>query len=220
MTSRDDTPTAEQFASYQAMFDYFNAALFGGELGDVILNLSRMANCYGFFAPERWERDGKKVHEISLNPTYLKARDHRAILSTLVHEMAHLWQQEFGTPSRRGYHNQEWAAKMESIGLMPSSTAAPGGARVGYRVSHYIVEGGPYARAYDAMPREILLPWLCEEVTGARTAKPRQASKVKFTCPECECNAWGKPTLRLVCGDCDEEMEANGATDGASKRAA
>lgn len=216
MTDRNDTtPTAAQFTAFQQMFDYFNAALFGGTLPPVILNFSRKANTLGFFAPDRWEREGEKVtHEISLNPAYLKHRDQRAVVSTLVHEMAHHWQQEFGKPSRRGYHNEEWAAKMEELGLMPSSTAAPGGARTGYRVSHYIIDGGPFARAFEKMPREYLLPWLCWEGQGARAKKPRQPSKVKFTCEVCGSNAWGKPDLKLVCGDCVQPMIAVGATDG------
>jgi hypothetical protein len=216
MTKRnaDADPTATQFQAFQRMFDYFNAALFGGTLPPVLLNFSRAANTLGFFAPERWEREGEKVaHEISLNPAYLKHRDQRDVVSTLVHEMAHHWQQEFGTPGRRGYHNEEWAAKMETLGLMPSSTAAPGGARVGYKVSHYILDGGAFALAYAKMPREHLLPWLCWEGTE-RAKKPRQPSKVRFTCPDCGCNAWGKPTLRIACTDCDTDMVATGATDG------
>lgn len=222
MTKRrsDSAPTSSQFAAFQRMFDYFNVALFGGALPGVILNFSRAANTLGFFAPDRWERDGDKVvHEISLNPAYLKHRDQRSVVSTLVHEMAHHWQQECGTPGRRGYHNEEWAAKMEKLGLMPSSTAAPGGSRVGYKVSHYIIEGGTFAVAYAKMPDEYLLPWLCWEGTAMRTKKPRQASKVKFSCEKCGCNAWGKPNLKLVCGDCDEEMVSVGATDGDEQQA-
>lgn len=219
MTKRNDdaAPTSSQFEAFQRMFDYFNVALFDGKLPQVLLNFSRHANTLGFFAPERWEREGDKVaHEISLNPAYLKGRSQRETASTLVHEMAHHWQQEFGTPSKGGYHNEEWAAKMEELGLMPSSTAAPGGKRTGYKVSHYIMEGGPFAAAFAKMPREYLLPWLCWEGTAARTStkKPKAASKVKFTCEACGANAWGKPNLRLVCGDCDERMIAVGATDG------
>jgi hypothetical protein len=29
------------------------------------------------------------------------------VLSTLAHEMTHLWQHEFGTPPRKGYHDRE-----------------------------------------------------------------------------------------------------------------
>lgn len=210
------TPTAAQFEAFGAMFDYFNRELFGGVLPAVILNFSRHANSLGFFAPLRWEGAGQTRHEISLNPSYLKARDARAVVSTLVHEMAHLWQQEHGAPGRRGYHNEEWAAKMDALGLVPSSTAAPGGARTGYRVSHYVDEGGAFARLFAAMPREFLLPWLCWEPTGADgKKKPRPASKVKYTCPGCAANAWGKPALALVCGECREDMIAEG--DGAGE---
>lgn len=40
---------------------------------------------------------------------------------------------------------------MESLGLMPSATAAPRGKRTGDRMSHYIIEGGPFARAFAEM---------------------------------------------------------------------
>jgi len=208
-------PTDDQFAAYRRMYDYFNRALFGGSLRPVILNFSRAANSLGFFAPERWERGTHTTHEISLNPAYLKARPARDVASTLVHEMAHLWQQEHGTPGRRGYHNEEWAQKMDELGLAPSSTAAPGGKRVGYKMSHYIVEGGAFARAFDAMPAECRLPWLCweGEAGAGKKAKPRPVSKLKYTCPGCEANAWGKPGLFLRCGDCDVAMVAQGGED-------
>jgi hypothetical protein len=61
--------------------------------------------------------------------------------------MAHVWQHAHGKPTRNGYHNKEWAAKMDSLGLVPSSTGAPGGKRTGQSVSHYIAAGGPFAVA-------------------------------------------------------------------------
>ena len=154
-------PTDAQFAAFQNLWAFFNQALFLGVLQPVLLNFSRAANTFGFFAPLRWESNGETTHEISLNPAYLRHREPRAVVSTLVHEMVHAFQAQFGKPGRGGYHNQEWADKMEAIGLMPSSTAAPGGKRTGDRVSHYIIEGGPFARAFAAMPQEFLLPWLC-----------------------------------------------------------
>jgi hypothetical protein len=199
------------------MYDYFNRELFAGALRPVILNFSRAANSLGFFAPLRWERGTATTHEISLNPAYLKHREPRDVASTLVHEQAHCWQQEQGRPARRGYHNEQWAVKMESIGLMPSSTAAPGGARVGYRMSHYVIEGGAFAITYAAMPTEYTLPWLCWE--GGAAKKPRGASKVRFSCSSCGANAWGRPSLQLVCGACGCAMEAGDATDGTARAA-
>jgi hypothetical protein len=212
-------PTNSQFSAYRQMWDYFNVTLFGGTLRPVILNFSRAANSLGFFAPSRWKRGkAETTHEISLNPAYLELRSARDVASTLVHEMAHLWQQEQGKPGRRGYHNEEWARKMDELGLAPSSTGKLGGARVGYRMSHYIVEGAPFAQAFESMPREYLLPWTCWEPqgNGSGTKKPR-ASKLKYTCPACAANAWGKPGLQLRCGECDEAMTSEEGHDDAGQ---
>jgi hypothetical protein len=82
-------PTKEQFDAYQASFGYFNKALFGNRLPEIILNFSRRAKAYGFFAPERWKSQGDSpivTHEISLNPAMME-REHVELYSTLVHEM-------------------------------------------------------------------------------------------------------------------------------------
>jgi hypothetical protein len=57
------TPTRVQ---YEQMFQCFNRRLFAGSLPACLLNFSRKAKTYGFFAPERWQREGQEVrHEIS-----------------------------------------------------------------------------------------------------------------------------------------------------------
>lgn len=200
-------PTGAQFDAYRAMWSYFNAVMFGGTLREVILNFSRRAKSLGFFAPDRWESAGQVTHEISLNPTHLRRDSARDVASTLVHEMVHLWQwqREHGAPKRPGYHDAQWGRKMEELGLMPSATGAPGGKRTGYKMSHYIVEGAAFARAFDAMPAEYLLPWTCgidEDAIGKKKAK-RKESKLKYTCPQCAMNMWGRPELRVRCEDCN-----------------
>ena len=209
-------PTPQQAAAYQGMYNHFNAELFGGRLPGVILNFSRHAKSLGFFAPERWGRTkGRQTtHEISLNPSYMRERGPYVTASTLVHEMVHLWQQEFGNPSRRGYHNHEWATKMEAVGLVPSSTGEPGGNRVGQKVTHYIDPRGPFARAYKVMPKACLLPWECvPEATvdkGGKTT-PVARNKIKYTCGGCGTNVWGKPGLVILCGDCEAAFVAAAA---------
>lgn len=227
-SKKPPAPTAEQFRAYQAMYRHFNRTLFGGKLPPILLNFSRHANTLGFFAPDRWEAisGGRLPHEISLNPAHLKGRPSRETASTLVHEMAHLWQQEFGSPSRTGYHNREWADKMETIGLMPSATGLAGGNRVGQSMTHYIVARGAFDKAFKKMPKPCLLPWQSGEGSmrrrppggpggegaeggegeGSSPAGPVQSrNKVKYTCGgDCGVNVWGKPDLNLLCGDCDE----------------
>ena len=38
--------------------------------------------------------------------------------------------------------------------------------------------------------------------------KKKAASKTRYTCPACGLNAWAKPEIHIVCGDCDERMNA------------
>lgn len=196
------TPTGEQFAAYQGMAEYFNDRLFGGKLPPVLLNFGRRSRrTRGFFAPDRWQKGGETTHEISLNPQLLAERSAQEIAATLVHELCHLWQQVLGTPSRSGYHNREWAAKMEQVGLMPTQTGEAGGKRTGQQMSHMVLPGGPFARAFQAMPAAYCLPW----TSGALAARsrPRRSSKIRYTCPGCRTHVWGKPGLALHCPACD-----------------
>lgn len=202
-----ETPTGEQFAAYEAMARYFNARLFGGALPPVLLNFSRKGRrVRGFFAPERWAKGPATTHEISLNPQLLAAGSPLETAATLVHELCHLWQFVHGTPSRAGYHNREWARQMQSLGLMPSDTGAPGGRQTGQQVSHYVLPGGAFERAFHDMPAACRLPWSGRE--GPAPARSRRPSKVKYRCPGCGQNLWGKPGLAVTCSACDQPFQA------------
>lgn len=215
-----ESPTQRQFATLQKWFDHLNSTLFERELKPCLLNLSRIRGrglARGFFAPKRWEsvlEASELFYEISLTPDTLHGRTEREVASTLAHEMVHLWQEQFGRPGRRGYHNREWASKMMAIGLIPTSTGAPGGRMIGERVTHYILEGGAFARAWEQLEDGDKLPFTCTEgkpvaipvVTSTKIvpeARPKR-NKVKYTCSCCETNVWGKAGLSLVCGSCQE----------------
>jgi hypothetical protein len=139
------SPTQETYDSLNLAHDYFNARLFGGKLPACLVTLQRSKKAYGFFAGQRFGlKTGKGgTDEIALNPSHFEQRTTEQTLSTLVHEMAHQWQQHHGKPSRTGYHNKEWAAKMQEVGLVPSSTGQPGGKEVGQKVSLENPDGDP-----------------------------------------------------------------------------
>src|SRR6266700_1312602 len=83
-------------------------------LPKVLFTLQRHANTRGYFSPERFNGriDNAAVHELALNPDSFIGRTDEEILSTLVHEMAHVWQQAHGKAPRRSYHDRQWAGKM------------------------------------------------------------------------------------------------------------
>jgi len=200
-------PTLEQFAKYQAAWEYFNKTLFGGMLKPCLLNFSRHRGSYGFFTSNRWTKGKESVHEISLNPDRLD-RSLEEVFGTLVHEMCHQWQHDLGENFLRStYHDTEWAEKMVKIGLIPSETGEPGGKPTGQKMSHYIDSKGEFIKAVRQMPQGVILPW--RSIGPKEEDKPKKPKKKKYvyTCPECRikisCEA---DDLNASCDDCSERF--------------
>jgi len=213
------SPTQQTYKTLDDAYRFFNARLFGGQLPPCLITMQRSKKAYGYFAGGRFgSADGNQVtDEIALNPSHFRSRTTEESLSTLVHEMAHLRQHHFGKPSRTGYHNKEWAGMMRAVGLIPSDTGAPGGKEVGQKVSHYIEPGGRFAEACAELIGQgftALYVELWTEGDAARRKK-KTASKTCYTCPSCGLNAWAKPQVALICGDCDEALEAEAMDEAA-----
>lgn len=205
MSRKTLTPTSEQYSGLQAAYTYFNDTLFEGKLADCVLTLrAHGKRTLGLFHAEQWQHDDAKCHEIALSPAHLR-RPLRDVFATLVHEMCHLWQQDHGKPSRFGYHNREWGTQMKAVGLHPSNTGEPGGKEVGQQMTHYVLDDGPFAAAFDAMPDAIRLPWIGVEPV---LKEKKSSTKTKYCCPSCDTVAWGKKDISLVCGNCMESLEA------------
>jgi hypothetical protein len=210
------SPTLELWEFYQAAFDYFNVSLFDSKLPQCLLTLSAKGRSPGHFIPKRWSKNSNsQSHEIAINPDLLRRRD-TLIFETLVRQMVSLWQHEHGTPSRNDYYNAEWAAKMESIGLIPSDTGKPDGKKTGFRVRHYLNPDSKIAQVLASIPTEYF-PWRAEPKNYAYA---RQATRVKYTCPECGANVWGSsPELKIKCftNSCNARMQTEEELDNAAQ---
>ena len=214
-------PTETTYHEWQQAFDHFNQTLFANALRPCLITLQREKRSYGYFCRERFEasRTEETTDEIAMNPRWFRHRPVRETLSTLVHEMVHQWQFQFGTVGRGRYHNKEWGDKMESIGLMPSNTGQPGGKRTGDQMTHYIIEGGDFERACETLlTQEFELTWRDQigydvlppggGAGGEGTeAKTNRSNRVRYSCPSCGHKAWAKPNSRLLCGE--ETCEKN-----------
>ena len=206
------SPTQKTYNGFNRAYDFFNARLFDSELPECLISIQRKKGAYGYFAYDRFgaQQGDARVDEIALNPSHLdSARPKKR--STLVHEMVHLWQFHFGKPLRSGYHNKEWAGKMEQVGLIPSSNGHKGGNRTGQNMTHYIQEGGAFAfHCAELVKDGFFVPYVelwTEEAKKA--AKKKGKSKTKFSCRQCDQNAWGKPDLQIMCATCLEPMIAD-----------
>lgn len=208
------SPTTAAYAELQSAFDHYNHALFANALPHCLITMQRKKGVYGYFSSERFihRHDMSMTDEIAINPAYFAVVPLLEILQTLVHEMVHAWQFHFGKPSRRGYHNTEWADKMISLGLMPSSTGKPGGKRTGEQMGDYPIDGGAFLQATDRLLRgDFAISWIDRFPSadlasllgeGIRISLPtNRTNRIKYRCPSCGAQAWGKPALRLLCGD-------------------
>lgn len=230
----NNSPTKQTYSELQHAYDYWNSHLFNNSLPSCLITLQREKKTQGYFCYNRFINDsGDYTDEIALNPSYFASHGLRETMQTLVHEMCHLWQYHQGTPGRRGYHNKEWADKMESIGLMPSSTGLPGGSRTGDRMADYVISNGRFDKLYEALIGEHFnVSWMdrviecvnyqgvsvgvSSDTPGVRleaienpieTQVSNRSNRVKYCCYSCNVNLWGKPNLNIICGECGNKFE-------------
>ncbi len=222
-------PSTDAYGALIYAFDYFNQRLFHGILQHCIITMPWGRKRFrGFFCGKSWSKvnQAETCDEIAINPLYFQGSSTEQVLSTLVHEMVHLQQHQFGKPGKGAYHNKEWGRLMRQVGLIPSSTARPGGDEIGRAVSHYIEEDGVFQRVcQELLGSGFVIPWHMITASGANdddedndhegsdddhnTARKKRASKTKYSCPECRLNAWAKPDTPLLCGRCRHELIPN-----------
>jgi hypothetical protein len=120
---------------------------------------------------------------------------------------------------------------MLSLGLQPLDSRTGEPCMSAHQATHREMPGGAFDRAFASLPSTAMLPWSAIDaqringgmVRGERDkpgasdgdgesgsdgdgeAKPAAPSrnKVKYTCPKCHTNVWGKPELVIFCGPCD-----------------
>lgn len=199
-----------QYSSFDQAYDWFNSHLFEGKLPVCMITLQRKKQAKGYFWAKQFgsriDKD-ENIDEIALNPDSFVNRSDAEILSTLVHEMVHLWQEHFGKPGKGNYHNREWAAKMKEIGLQPYNVKNPE-IETGSGCSHSIIADGRFILSYVDLINEcdFKLEWEAKPVIETKQTRAKRKSKTKYTCPFCEINIWGKPELEVYCG-CGEMFE-------------
>jgi len=171
-TAREAITPAE-YRAFQEAYDFLNAELFAGFLPHVLVTLQRHAKARGYFSPERFtgRLEPAAAHELALNPDNFTGRTDEEILSTLAHEMAHVWQQAHGALPRRSYHDRQWAAKMKEIGLQPSTTGEAGSKESRYLAAFDPAAGGPSrGDRISSLRGWIEFPALADRIAGISSA--------------------------------------------------
>ena len=222
-----EKPTSKFYGLFQYLYDSYNEFLFNNELEDCLIVITRKKNVMGHYSYKRWFHiDDNETDELALNPNMFLKFPLMEICQTLVHEMCHGWQFHMGTPSRAGYHNKEWAEKMISVGLMPTSNGKVGGKTIGQKMSDYPIEGSDFMIFSEELMNNEVFAQLYYEVNPsfmdnldqskplfdqirdltliADSRPPGKKTKIKYSCA-CS-NVWGKPELELYCKICEEDL--------------
>ena len=163
------------------------------------------------FATDRFSfRVGKfGKHELALNPDGFIDQTDEQIVRRWCTRWSHVWQHAHRQARSARLSQQGMGREDEGDRLAADHTGMVGGKETGQRMTHYII---PDAAFITAFAKLAATGWKLN-LQSAHHAGGKKApnSKVKFTCPSCAQNAWGKPDLAITCTPCGLDMLAERA---------
>lgn len=191
-------PTQDIYHDLHHIVQYMNYRLFGDQLPDCLLALrSGLPSMVCLSQQKVQDCNVHSSDTLLFNPADFSPSPSVEWLAALAKALVHLWQRYFGTPSRYGYHNREWATKMKTIGLHPSQTGEHGGRETGDKMRYWIIEGGLLEQvANELIADKVTLRW---QQTNLTPTSPRSGKRITYQCPACGLKAWAKHDAALIC---------------------
>lgn len=211
---KDTIKISRAVGQLEKMFRELNADKFDGELEMPMITIQTTPRAYGHITCGKvWHRqDGQKQYELNIGAGTLD-RPIENTLSTLLHEMVHLYHLMHGIQdcSRAGtYHNSRFKEKAESVGLVIGYDKRIGWSLISPSESllDYIIEKG-WSDIQIGRHEEIRIP---VGIGGNDSGTlPKQTSKMKkpsstrkYVCPACGISVRATKAVRIICADCAE----------------
>lgn len=192
--------TAAALSELERWYRIFNAQLLDGKLSDrvviTIQSMGRHRRSLGWHSPKRWTGTRRRtMSEINVVAEALR-RPAEEVLETLLHEMAHKFNEERGiqdVTSAQQYHNKRFKEAAELAGLVVQQVPKFGFAltSLGPRAKEVIHGHRPDRKAFllsrvaegPGIPKAPtkLAKWVCECGYGVRVAK----KDFNATCDDC-----------------------------------
>lgn len=193
----------KQITKYLNAFKLLNEHFFNNSLSVPILSMVRKNGAKGYFKANSFlsKKDEEVLSEIALNPEVF-VRDDKEILSTLLHEMCHLWQFQFGEPSGGNYHNKEFHTKMLECGLETYDINT--NKVVGSHITHRIVIDGKFDLFYKKYIKDDI--FIIKTEAKVKLISDTKKNKTTYNCDNCNLKLWGKPGMVIYCGECGNEF--------------
>lgn len=199
------TTMAEMQAALQAAFNAINRDFYNNELEKVIITVKegRKEGTLGTFCTAKdWVQNGKERHEINISANYIGARTVEQTITTLMHEMVHLYnfQNEVKDTSRAGvYHNKKFKQTAEDHGLHVDFSD-----QIGWSLTTPAETTKKWIK--DNIPIKAF--GIYKQVEEREGKSKSKQSMVKKVCPCCGNIARVTSEFKLICGECNKEMKA------------
>ena len=206
---------SEIVAKAEAMFDLFNDHFYAGEMARPAITVSPDGGrgAYGWCSVyEIWQANGAAYREINICAEYIN-RPIGEVAATMLHEMAHLYNQNHGIKdvSNNGYyHNKKFKETAEAHGLVINHHKT-----YGWTVTELAPETAEWvARQPElsdiAASRQTTLQIKTkgdDDGESTTTIKGRRSTSknrsIKYVCPKCGAIIRATRLVNVVCGDCD-----------------
>lgn len=197
---RSVTTMAELSASMMAAFNALNEHYYKGELEKPVITFKegKRKQAYGWIETRKqWVQGKNERYEINLSVDFLGERSVECTISTLMHEMAHLYnlQNNIKDTSRAGvYHNKKFKETAEAHGLIIDFNE-----HIGWSITKLTDEAKSWIAGNINIKDIKIYKRTAERVPGA--TKPKQSMK-KLVCPCCGAIARVTSDIQLICGEC------------------
>lgn len=194
-------------ANLENLFSTFNKEIFEDKLENPVITVSpdTTVGAYGWCTSWKAWQDGSGngYYEINLTAEYLNRPFHE-ICETLIHEMVHLKNLYEGVQdtSRGGfYHNKKFKDSAENCGLVVTKDNKYGWCRT--TLNPQTMDMVEKLNGQD-------FGLVRSKVTKAEKASKGKSSSIKYVCPQCGMIIRATKEVRVICGDCDVELEKEG----------
>ena len=199
------------------IYNLANEYFFSNELPEVTLTIQENLGTYGHISvSDTWfTTDGKGMKELNIAAQHL-SRPIECVVSTILHEMSHLYNMEHGIKDVSGYyHNKKFKKTAEEIaGLVIDKdekygwTITAAGERVidfciayelediqiskGIDISGFFTKGGNGTT---------------DKNNGGARPTIKKGNSIKWICPCCnQIVRTTKDNVNIICGDCNERF--------------
>lgn len=204
--TRKISTMAEMQAAFQAAFNAINRDFYNNELEKVIIAVKegRKEGVLGTFCSAKdWIQNGKARHEIIISANYIGSRTVEQTITTLMHEMAHLYnfQNEIKDTSRGGiYHNKKFKETAEAHGLHIEFSD-----QIGWSLTTPTQETKQWIK--DNIPIKAFGIYKQVDEKDPKSSGKSKQSYRKYICPTCGLIVRATKDCNIACIDCGKQME-------------